>query len=117
MAIAHSLGRWRDRGGVILLGYIAMIGLGLLPLAAVARATGVDAERMFFLPTTAALTVAFVIGLAVCLVVGRVLGVLRFEHLHSYEDRRVRQKESGTARRRRRPLGEPRYRRAREATR
>ncbi len=87
---------------MLILGYVAMVALGLLPLAAVARALDVDAERTFFLPTGFALAVAFVIGFAVCLLVGRVLGVLRFEHLHSYEERRAFRGESDTVRRRRR---------------
>lgn len=106
-----------DEADVILLGYIAMVGLGLLPLAAVARAMDVHSERTFFLPTMAALVVAFVIGFAICLVVGRILGVLHFEHLHSYEEQRQVQAESGTARRRRRRGGDSRHGRARSAVR
>lgn len=70
---------------MIILGYLAMLFLGLLPLAAFARMAGVEAERTFFLPTEIAMMVAFLIGASVCLGVGRVLGVLRFEELHSYQ--------------------------------
>lgn len=72
---------------MIILGYMAMLFLGLLPLAAAARLAGVEGERAFFLPTEVALMVALLIGMAICLGVGRVLGVLQFEEIHSYEQR------------------------------
>jgi hypothetical protein len=87
---------------MIILGYLAMLMLGLLPLAAFARMAGVEAERTFFLPTEFALVVAFLIGVGVCLGVGRVLGVLRFAHLDSYEQRIEGGSPSGTIRRERR---------------
>jgi hypothetical protein len=72
---------------MIIIGYLAMLFLGLLPLAAVARMTGVEAERVFFLPTEVALMVGFVIGATACLGVGRVLGLLQFGELDSYQQR------------------------------
>lgn len=88
---------------VIALGYLAMIGIGLLPLAAFARLAGIEAERTFLLPTPIALLVAFALGLAACLALGHVLGLLRFEHIHSYESRRQAEAEEAarTARSRR----------------
>lgn len=87
---------------MIYLGYAAMVGLGLLPLAAFAQIFGVQAERTFWLPTPVALVVAFVLGLSVCLFVGRVLGLLHFRQLNSYEERRTAEAESEATRRRRR---------------
>lgn len=86
---------------MIYLGYAAMLGIGLLPLAAFARLAGVEADRTFFLPTPIALVVAFVMGMALCLFLGRVLGLLHFEQLHSYEERRVTEAETAAERRRR----------------
>lgn len=93
-----------------LLGYLAMIIIGLLPLAVFARIAGIEAERVFFLPTPVALGVAFLIGLASCLAVGEVLGLLRFQHLTSYEDRQAAEHVTGgdTNRRRRRQRDERR---------
>jgi len=72
---------------MIILGYLAMLFLGLLPLAAMARLAGVEEERVFFLPTEIALIVGFMIGASICLGVGRVLGVLQFSELDSYQQR------------------------------
>lgn len=87
---------------MIYLGYLAMVGIGLLPLAAFAQIFGVQAERTFWLPTPAALVVAFLLGLGSCLFFGRVLGLLHFEQLHSYEERRTAEAETEAVRRRRR---------------
>ncbi len=86
---------------MIYLGYLAMVGIGLLPLAAFAQLVGVESERAFLLPTPVALVVAFIIGLVSCLFLGAVLGLLRFEHLHAYEERRTLEAETAADRRRR----------------
>lgn len=86
---------------VVILGYAAMVMLGLLPLAAVARLTGVEAQRAFFLPTEIALVVAFVTGVGVCLAVGRGLGLLELRGLTAYEEHVERFGETVSARRRR----------------
>jgi len=85
----------------VILGYAAMLMLGLLPLAVVARLTGVEAQRAFFLPTEVALVVAFVTGVGVCLAVGRGLGLLDLRGLTTYEEHVERFGESVAARRRR----------------
>ena len=53
-----------------------MVGLGLLPLAALARFFGVSDEQTFLMPTPYALIVGFVIGAAVCGIIGRSMGLL-----------------------------------------
>ncbi|MEX1023419.1 MAG: hypothetical protein WD058_09760 [Dehalococcoidia bacterium] len=89
---------------MILLGYAAMVAIGLLPLAAVARMTGVEGERAFFLPVGWALVLAFLLGLGACLAVGRVLGLLRFEDMRSYQEQRDPGADPAFAPRRRRRL-------------
>jgi hypothetical protein len=72
---------------VIFVGYASMVALGLLPLAAVARMTGVDDERTFLLPGMYALVVGLVIGVAVCALVGRALGLLGTQDIGVYAER------------------------------
>jgi hypothetical protein len=72
---------------MIIIGYLAMLFLGLLPLAAVARIAGVESDRVFFFPAEFALIVAFLVGASTCMGVGRVLGVLQFGELNSYQQR------------------------------
>lgn len=78
-----------------------MLMLGLLPLAAVARMMGVSDERTFFLPTTYALVVAMVIGIAVCALVGRALGLLGTQDIGTYAQRHRQESDAAAAARRR----------------
>ena len=86
---------------VILLGYASIVMLGLLPLAAFARLTGVADDRVFFLPTSYALVVGFAIGLVVCTLVGRALGLLATDDITRYTAQH-RQDVGGAAAARRR---------------
>lgn len=78
-----------------------MLMLGLLPLAAAARMMGVADERTFFLPTTYALVAGFVIGVAVCALVGRALGLLGTQDIGTYAARHRQESEAAAAARRR----------------
>ncbi|MGE3961274.1 MAG: hypothetical protein AB7F65_06280 [Dehalococcoidia bacterium] len=81
-----------------------MVGLGLLPLAALARAFGVAEEHTFLLPTQYALIVGLVIGVAVCGIIGRSVGLLGAQDIGTYAHRhRVESGEAATAARRTRP--------------
>jgi len=91
---------------VILLGYASMVMLGLLPLAAFAQLAGVADERPFYLPTTYALTLGLALGIAVCTLVGRALGLLRAEDIGTYTARH--QHEVGAAAATRRRAARPR---------
>lgn len=71
-----------------LLGHLAMLALGLVILAAVARLMGVEGERTFLLPAPLALAAAFAIGFAACFGVALVLGLLDTRQLEAYEARR-----------------------------
>lgn len=75
--------------------------LGLLPLAAFARFAGVAADRPFFLPAGYALLLGFAIGLVVCTLVGRALGLLATDDISRYTAQH-RQDVSGAAAARRR---------------
>lgn len=75
--------------------------LGLLPLAAFAQFAGVADDRPFFLPIAYALVVGFAIGLLVCTLVGRALGLLATDDITRYTARH-RQDVDGTAAARRR---------------
>jgi hypothetical protein len=85
---------------VIVLGYAAMVFLGLLPLAGLARYTGVEAERVFFFDTPVALALALVIGAVACIALGRGLGLLTVDSVGAYEQRRVAAMGSARVRRR-----------------
>lgn len=78
-----------------------MLILGLLPLAAVARMMGVADERTFFLPTPYALVVALVVGIAVCALVGRALGLLGTKDIGAYAERHGEESGATAAARRR----------------
>ncbi len=86
---------------MILLGYASIVMLGLLPLAALAQLVGVADERPLFLPITYALILGFAIGLFVCTVVGRALGLLETQEISAYTVRH-RQDVGGAAAARRR---------------
>lgn len=89
---------------MVLLGYLSMVVLGLLPLAALARATGTSADRVFLIDTPYALILGFVIGLAACAILGRVLGLLTPQELGIYAERhRVESASAAATRRRHRP--------------
>lgn len=90
-----------DSKNVILLGYASMVMLGLLPLAAVARLMGVESEQTFYLPTTYALIVGAVIGIATCAIIGRVLGLLGSSDISAYAERYAQEAAASAAARRR----------------
>ncbi len=92
---------------VILLGYASMVMLGLMPLAAFAQLAGVADERPFYLPTTYALILGFALGIVVCTLVGRALGLLRSDDIGTYTARH--QDEVGAAAAMRRRAARPRH--------
>ena len=75
--------------------------LGLLPLAAFAQFAGVASDRPFFLPTSYALILGFAIGVVVCTLVGRALGLLATDDISRYTAQH-RQDVGGAAAARRR---------------
>ena len=82
-----------------------MVGLGLLPLAALARFFGVSDEQTFLMPTPYALIVGFVIGAAVCGIIGRSMGLRGTQDISMYADRhRAEPGEAAAARRPQRPM-------------
>lgn len=78
-----------------------MVLLGLLPLAAVARVTGVEAEHTFLLPTLYALAVGLVIGMVACAILGRTLGLLTSNEIGTYAERHRQEAGAAAAARRR----------------
>lgn len=86
---------------MIVLGYAAMTALGLLPLAALARMTGVADERTFLFPTFYAVFIGLAIGFAVCAVIGRILGVVGAQEIGTYSERYKSEVGSAAAARRR----------------
>jgi len=74
---------------VIFLGYGAMVLLGLLPLAGLARYTGVEAERVFYFDLPVALALGLVMGALMCLALGRMLGLFAVDNVGLYEARRA----------------------------
>lgn len=78
-----------------------MVGLGLLPLVALARMLGVEDDRALLLPAPYALLVALAIGVAACAIVGRATGLLVTRVIGTYEDRyRLEVRGAATAARR-----------------
>jgi hypothetical protein len=78
-----------------------MVILGLLPLAAFAQFAGVATERPFYLPTTFALILGFALGIAVCTLVGRALGLLSTGDIGTYTARHQHEVSATAAARRR----------------
>ncbi len=71
---------------MILLGYLAMVVMGLLPLAGVSNIT--ESSHRFLLPDGWALLVAFAIGFTGSYLLGRALGLIEFSQIDTYEERR-----------------------------
>lgn len=74
---------------MILIGYAAMVVMGLLPLMGAAEFLGVAEEHRFLLPTPWAVATGFAIGFAFSYLLGRALGLVGSTDIGTYEERLV----------------------------
>lgn len=80
---------YRKSAGMILVGYLAMVLMGMLPLMGLAQFLGVAEEQRFLLPVPWAIATGFVIGFAFSYLLGRALGLVGSSEIGTYEERLV----------------------------
>lgn len=78
---------YRKSAGMILVGYLAMVLMGMLPLMGLAQFLGVSEEQRFLLPVPWAIATGFVIGFAFSYLLGRALGLVGAGVIGTYEER------------------------------
>ena len=88
-----------------------MVMLGLLLLSALAEFAGVAGARSFYLPTIHALILGFPLGVVVCTVVGRALGLRGTDGIGT--NKAPHQHEVGATAASRRRAARPRHSRGR----